>query len=574
MKKYRLRRGRQQAMFGIGAGIQAAAALTSAGIQAAATQAAARQQAEAMQQSAQQQADAIATINDNNNALQLKNAELIKAENAKLRDAQTAMQMNLQMMAGRENEANRLAGARIQVKNGGKPTLLRGSYNKPNFTVTDGGGVIPLGTTQNGQDIYEIIGNDHEHYHKTKGGKYKSGVGIKFANGEVIEGEGNQNSNQGELMIVDDSGAKFLSKHSIRGFNPSKAVMSGMNPEEAFMYQEILKDMYNIEDDGKNDSSFVERVRTLKCGGRHKANLGTWWKSLGAAGRGNMIGSGISLSGNLLGGLLTNLGNNSAKNALVDAYTNSGNTLIDAYKNLKTIDPNIIRRSDYQAPHAMAAISSANVDTSGQLSGLERAKHEQATSIARNTASGAARLNRLGSLNTGVNQAKNEVYHQAALRADEIRKENANRLTQVSVENANRDAQANAAYNSARLALAQYNNQIENERITGTAQAKADMLTNIGGVKASTKSSNALGWSNAINTGVGSVASALANNAKMMADFDMTMLGATPENKVQYYLANPYARGRAEFMEYLKANLNNPQFTMYYNLLNGTNDGQ
>lgn len=533
MKKYRLRRGRQQAMFGVGAGIQAAAAITSAGIQAAATQAAARQQAEAMQQSAQQQADAIATINDNNNALQLKNAELIKAENAKLRDAQTAMQMNLQMMAGQQNENNRLASARIQVKNGGKPTLLRGSYNKPKFTITDGGGVIPLGTTQNGQDIYEIIGNDHEHYHRTKGGKYKSGVGIKFSNGKVIEGEGNQNGSQGELMVIDPSGAKFISKHTIKGFNPADAVINGMNPEQAFMYQEILKDIYNIPDDGKRTSSPVERTRSLKCGGRQKAANG-WWENLNDVYKGNLIGAGISGIGNLLGSAFTSGGNHLASVGLRNAYGKAGDILATAYGNLKGIDPNIISRSDYSAPHAMAAISSNYVDTSGQLSGLERAHQTGASDIKRNTASGAARLNRLGTLQTGVNQAKNEIYNQAALRADEIRKSNAELLTKTSIANADRDAKSASDYLNARLALAQYNNDIANERITGVAQTQADTILNKAGVKASTLQNNANSWANGIANGIGGIGDAFATNAKMRAEERMALIGANYNNLLKY----------------------------------------
>lgn len=136
----------------------------------------------------------------------------------------------------------------------GNPTsLLQGSYNMP-FKVTDGGGVIALGTTPEGYDLYEIYGNDHEHYHKAQGGKNKTGVGIKFADGNVIEGEGNQNGSKGEKMLVTPNNAYFISRHTMKGFNPAKAVDEGLNPMQAYMLQEAIKAENGISDDGKNNS--------------------------------------------------------------------------------------------------------------------------------------------------------------------------------------------------------------------------------------------------------------------------------------------------------------------------------
>jgi hypothetical protein len=127
------------------------------------------------------------------------------------------------------------------------------------FVVTDGGTVIPIGRTPEGYDMYEIVGNDHEHYHKARGGKNKTGVGIKFADGNVIEGEGNQNTNQGEIMVNTPNNAYFISKHSIAGFNPAKMTLGGMHPLQAYAIQEQLKAANGISDDGKHNSSHVEK---------------------------------------------------------------------------------------------------------------------------------------------------------------------------------------------------------------------------------------------------------------------------------------------------------------------------
>ena len=146
----------------------------------------------------------------------------------------------------------------------GNPTsLLQGSYNMP-FKVTDGGSVVALGTTPEGYDLYEIYGNDHEHYHKAQGGKNKTGVGIKFADGNVIEGEGNQNGTKGEKMLVTPNNAYFISRHTMKGFNPAKAVDEGLDPMQAYMLQEAIKAENGISDDGKNNSP----VRRYMIGGQ------------------------------------------------------------------------------------------------------------------------------------------------------------------------------------------------------------------------------------------------------------------------------------------------------------------
>ena len=332
VRRNRLRSARPRAQFGIDGAITAAATLAAAGINALATKNAAQQQATAIQANARQQAEALRQQNENNNKLQEQSIAFTREQNELNRDLQKDVQMNLQLLSGKQNTNELREAAKIQVKCGGSmrkklrnagdyqsPSFLRGMNGNLPFTVTDGGSVIPVAITPEGYDLYEIVGNDHEHYHKAQGGKNKTGVGIKFAGSQTIEGEGNQNSNQGELMLVTPNDAKFISRHSIRGFNPAKAVMSGVHPLDAFAQQEILKQVYGISDDGKDNSStpvrgikpyggittlditpdlsldFIAPVATgivagtrnenqarngrsiKKCGGRKKAEGGTTW---------------------------------------------------------------------------------------------------------------------------------------------------------------------------------------------------------------------------------------------------------------------------------------------------------
>ncbi len=254
MKKKKLRNTRPKALFGemAAAGITAAATLAAAGIGAAATAKAAKEQSDATIENAKQQAASIEATNTNNNQLQQQSQQFIAQENEANRQIQRDLQMNLQLQSGQLDMEQRRAASRIQVKKGGKVSRKKlrdaffyGEGNLP-FRVTDGGGVLPLGQTPEGYDLYEIIGNDHDHYHNTrktyaKGSKYKSGVGIKFSTGQVVEGEGNQNTGQGELLLVTPDSGMFISKHSINGFNPAQAVMAGMHPLNAYAVQEASK---------------------------------------------------------------------------------------------------------------------------------------------------------------------------------------------------------------------------------------------------------------------------------------------------------------------------------------------
>ena len=328
--------GRRKAIFGsqeaailAAAGINVAGTMAASAIGASATKKAAQDQANATIQSAQKQAQAIKDQSAKSKEMQEQSQDFVKEQNAENRELQKDIQLQLQMLTGQQNVNDRLEASKIQVKNGGStkrklrlagkfPSLLRGSENMP-FVVTDGGTVIPIGKTPEGYDIYEILGNDHEHYHKAQGGKNKTGVGIKFADGNVIEGEGNQNTNQGEIMVNTPNNAYFISKHSIAGFNPAKMTLDGMHPLQAYAIQEQLKAANGISDDGKHNSTpvekkllggepnslyamynqigpqmgvdtvgdttvgvasqFTDKKRSLKCGGktRRKANNGLKW---------------------------------------------------------------------------------------------------------------------------------------------------------------------------------------------------------------------------------------------------------------------------------------------------------
>ena len=210
----------------------------------------------------------------------------------------------------------------------------------------------------------------------------------------------------------------FISKHSIDGFNPTQAVKNGVHPVQAFNIQETLKAIKGLKDDGskakcgkrrslkramgglnpmieqanmtQNPSNGTVAVGagtayvvnnmatspvesnketeiarngkriTLKCGGRRKA---AW---------GDYAGATYNAIGNVLGSGITTFGNMFASNKLGKAYNQAGAILADAYSQMKGIDMSELSREDFEAPHTLAVVRSANTNINPQLERIRR----------------------------------------------------------------------------------------------------------------------------------------------------------------------------------------------------------
>lgn len=579
--RYKLKNGgksRPKAFAGIDGAITAAATLAAAGMTTAATIKAANQQAKAVEASARTQAEAVKAQTANNTDLQKESMSFQRQINQENRQQQQDVQTTLQLMAGQQNMNDRLKATQEVAKYGGRPKrkkLSKMSSDIPSyggaripFRVTDGGGVIPIQTDNAGYGLYELYGNDHNHYHKTSGGKYKSGVGIKFADGSTIEGEGNQNSNQGELLYVTPNDNMFISKHSIKGFNPTKAVQEGMHPQEAFDTQQQIKAIYGINDDGSKTDNlprrealiglnqvvqypFVDNAinnvavaaaynqnnnndnqvfkcgghRRLKCGGRIKKANGGFWQ--------NHAGAVYNSAGNLLGAGITAIGNGIAGRKLSNAYNTAGNILADAYSQMHGIDLSEINRSDYAPAHVMAAVSNADTNINPQLERIRRDAAAQSKQVNNSTMSSAARQQRLAGINDRSLQRASEQYAYKHNEDQKIQQANAERIQQASAINAQFDAQANQEYAKSKLALMQYNNDIDNVKLAGAAQARADAMTQSSNVSATAwqNSMNAIGSAIA-NTGQG-FASSYEAVRKADDDFANTYAGLGNEQQVK-----------------------------------------
>ena len=600
MSRIRLKCGgkpRRKAFFGSDGAIMAAATLAAAGITAGATALAAKSQSKAIVDSAKTQAQSIKDQTINSNNLQKEQLAFTRSQNQENRQQQQDIQTTLQLMAGQENMNDRMEKNKMQVKLGGKPkrrSITAPFYGGGKFQVTDGGGVIPLSVTPEGYGLYELYGNDHDHYHKTPSGKNKTGVGIKFNDGSVVEGEGNQNTNQGELLYVTPNDAMFISKHSIDGFNPTQAVMNGVHPIQAFNIQEMLKARKGLNDDGSKAkcgkrrslkcmlggptqnleqvnmtqnpnngtasvaggviyginnkiASTVEEPQYnnaiakrggrihLKCGGRKKA---AW---------GDYAGATYNAAGNVLGAGISTWGNMWAANRLGKAYREAGGILADAYSQMHGIDMSELKMEDYAAPHTLAVIrDSNNISYDPQRERIRRNIASERREINRGTLSSAARQQRLSASNDRMLQRMSEIDATENNAKEAIRQGNAERITQTAQANADRDVQARKDYANQRLSLLQYNNNIVNAKIAGMSQARAYALTQSSMAHAQGLQSSM----SAIGSGLTASAQGFSSTANGLrtdrVNRENILIGADSRNKTDYLIGNTETPGNRQ----------------------------
>lgn len=727
---------RHKAFFGADGAITAAATIAAAGITAAATAASAKQQAKAVEQSATTQSNALIEQNKNANTLQKEQLAFTRAENQETRQQQQDIQTTLQMLAGQQNMNDIMNTNRMQVKYGGKKRKKlksQPSYGggRMGFKVTDGGDVVPIQMYPDGGILYEVIGNDHEHYHKAFGGKNKTGVGIKFNNGNVVEAEGNQNTDKGELMYVTPEDAVFISKHNIKGYNPREAVEEGAHPLEAYNAQELIKELNGYNDDGtkakygkgsyrhpkysyiqplnidfknspigtllglndkqggfgggktggggyssfinnfntnnnykeENDTIYIpivenfndafdrarkagqnrfvfngneyttelgdnpnnnaagrERLQTIgvipyvekkekdkkrslkKCGGRPKSDLGYYvpgakitnlnpyntfnsWdnrKNIYDAVTGKNItntssggsngfwnnygGATLNAAGNLIGAGLNIWANQYAGRKLSQAYTAAGEKIRDAYSRMKGIDMSLLNREDFEAPHTLAVVRGANTNINPQLQRIRRNAESERRAVNRGTLSSVARLTRMAEINDRLTQRANEQYAYKDNADEQIKQGNAERITQTAQANADRDVQARQNYANQYLALLQYNNQIENAKIAGMAQAEADALTQATGATANAFQSSMSNLGSALSTSTGGFSSVYDGLRKIDRDRGNLLMGVDTQNMVNYLAQNPNVYGNRErAMNQIRAwrGINNPDIQEY-----------
>lgn len=499
------------------AGITAAATLAAAGMGVAATNKSAKTQADATLNQARMQAESLDKQNELSRSLQKESIDFTKSENELNRQLQKDAQMNIQLAMGMQNTNEAKEASKIQVKKGGsvrrklklganRTPFYGGADDKFPFVVTDGGGVLPIYSSPEG-NLYEIAGDNHEQSHKAKNGR-KTGVGFKFVNGREIEGEGNGNTNNGELLYTTPEDAYFISKHTINGYNPREDVMRGTHPLVAFNRQEAAKHTRRraafgattLPGTGMNissDASILQDATNMlpiinmaqrtsaKLGDNARQNLANPYSNVNVFG-----GAGINAAANLIGAGLTAWGNNRAARRLGRAYNQAGQIMSDAYSRMHGINLDAISRDDYRAAHVIPALQSTVVRNNADRENIARQTRDAERRINNTSLSGAARLNRLAGLQDRNAQALANVTQAENQAMAERQQANMQAANAAAMQNAQLDTQANQQYSQGRLALMQYNNDIENQKIMGIGQSQADALMGRAQTRASAIASN------------------------------------------------------------------------------------
>lgn len=551
--------------------VNAGSSLLSSVIGAAGNYASQKSEAEAIADAARSNADALAEQNRINTENQQKMIDFQKGEFEKQRQLMMNTQLNSQIQAGSVNRAARENAARFQLRNGGKrrlnntPSFLRG-WNSPSIHTTDGGILIPTGTTEEGYQTFKAIGDTHNQKHKTSNGSYKTGIGVKVPGKETIEVE------NGEDVILTPNSLLVNSRRNVGGvFNPVLATQQGMNPIDAHIIQESIKNRKGLKDDGGTKSP----VRRLRYAGRHKAASGldelvyipnmpyapidpriaiedsyvTDPNSmaqyiLSNTANGNNYGFNIddiqhsmynglnwNTVANLAGAAITGLGNylgyNRMKGALSDAYKYSANQI----NQMHGIDTSILSADDYSTGHAMASIQAPRVYTGAEDSAAERRLHRSLRGINNGTLSSAAAQQRRAIAGSDYIDTINQNRSTANKLQQSIIADNMNRITDVSKLNAQLDSQARRDYTTNMLNLLQYNNDIENDKYSMLADAYNRYRLGTAGAYGDMRRTNNSLYGNTLGT----IGNNIANTANTLNNWryglGVSMLGASKENR-------------------------------------------
>ena len=246
------------------------------------------------------------------------------------------------------------------------------------------------------------------------------------------------------------------------------------------------------------------------------------------------MSSGLNFVGNIIGSGITTAGNNAAKKYMTDAYNQRSNILTNAYRSLKGIDPSIISKDNFRAAHYMPVLQSTQVNTGSQNAEIDRAANRQADVINKNSISGAAKINRLNTLEGARLDRRRAVYDAAMEMSRQRQAANAKAMNDAAEYNAYADMQASKDFNDLNYKIATYNNEIENSKILGIADAQSGATMDIANLNANTRQANAQSWASTIQQGGRDLGTGLNTTFSNIQNRQNIMLGADTTAAARY----------------------------------------
>lgn len=607
------------------AGINAAATAKSAKEQANAMKANADAQAKAQTAAAKVQSDALAQQSENNNKNVEEQINAQKELQESQNDIMKEMNLNLAMQAGQQNAQERAQQAKIVVKCGGS---LRGKRLAGGLTLQDSNYVVPVG-----QGLVLLRGGSpthpqdqtHSNSHKNSiSGRYNKGSYLKVGNKE-IEAEAGGNRTTGE--IIDPSNKFVYSQRRFLpdGTSPVEKILAGYPKDEVALEQELTKKLLGIKNNG-NKAMYGRRY--MKCGGRcrpkaysggspytigdYKAdyygnqyndgyddpynrilrglnnpsisntnngggNSGSWWSRQSPATQNALISAGVNLGGHLITSLGNGIAsgymqraNRYANDVLTNARNQTRDTYIDAYKKMHGIDANgLINEDDFKATHAIANVRAGRFNINPQLAQVERDSARQLKSIRGGINSALARQRLMSDVATRSQDARDKLYGEQTNQVEKINQNNIAQLNEVAMKNAELDTRSKTNLSALKVDVAKYNNDIENTKLQGIADATADALMGNAQGDAQLRINNAGLRSNFATSTLGGFGNILANAGKTYYDTDMSYRNM--QNQYQIAAAtssNPNIMGSIAMQN--PSNYDNQTLKLIYDL--STND--
>lgn len=252
----------------------------------------------------------------------------------------------------------------------------------------------------------------------------------------------------------------------------------------------------------------------------------------------NLIGAGISSLGGFLGSLITNSGVRDAAEITSKAQMDAANRLAAAYNNLQGIDPKLISADMFKQGNYLPVLSSTFYNRRPQDTLANRSAMRLRNDTTRNTLSGAARRNMFNRIESNyIDQLTKNTQTENEYR-NTVRRENAQAANQAAAENARLAIMAGRDLNNARLRIAEYNANVRNEGILGSASSIANGLINASNARGRAATAIASNTGTMLNNIGQNFANYFSSIAKYRNDLENTFLGATTDARINYIARN------------------------------------
>lgn len=255
---------------------------------------------------------------------------------------------------------------------------------------------------------------------------------------------------------------------------------------------------------------------------------GSWWSRQSPSTQSAIIG-GIA---NLGGQLITSLGNglasrymqkanDYANNVLTGARNQVRDTYVDAYNRMHGIDADgLINEDDFKVQHAIANVRAGRFNVNPQLAQVERDSARQIRSVRGGMNNALARQRLMSDIATRSQDARDKIYGEQSNQIEKINQSNIAQLNEVAMKNAEFDSRSKANLSALKVDVAKYNNDINNSKIQGIADAQANAITGNAQGDAQTRINNSGLRANFAQSTLSGLGNVLAGTAKQWYDAD------------------------------------------------------